>query len=161
MIAHYRKMFAYNFWANQLFIDCLDKATVANAKSFLLMSHLLTAEEVWLCRLQGREAPLQRLWKEYPIGELQQKTEERKADWETFLKNIEEAKLRAPIQYKDSRGQTFTTEIGDVLNHVINHSTYHRAQMAFLFRQELIEPPATDYILYIRQQPLKGGGAAM
>lgn len=151
MIAHYHTMFAYNYWANRLFTDCLDKATVANAKSFLLMSHLLTAEEVWLCRLQRREAPLQRLWNEYPIEELQQKTEERKAGWETFLKSMEEATLRTPIQYQNSQSQTFTTEVRDVLNHVINHSTYHRAQMAFLLRQELIEPPPTDYILYIRQ----------
>lgn len=142
-------------------MDCLDKATVANAKSFLLMSHLLTAEEVWLCRLQGREAPLQWLWKEYPMGELQQKAEERKRDWEMYLQRIEEATLNRPVQYKDSRGQIFTTQVGDVLNQVINHSTYHRAQMALLFRQELIEPPATDYILYTRQQPLTGDGAAV
>ena len=77
MKEHYQKMFAYNAWANNLFLDCLAQPGIANAKSFLLMSHILTAEEVWHCRLAGLKAPVENLWKEYSLEKLQQKMEER------------------------------------------------------------------------------------
>lgn len=157
MKAHYQKMFAYNFWANSLFIGCLAQAIVSNSKNFLLMSHLLTAEEVWHCRLLGKNAPLQKLWKEYSVEELQQKAEERQRAWETYLKDCEVPKLTTIIRYKNTLGQAFTMEVQDVLNHVVNHSTYHRAQIAALLRQESIEPPVTDYVVYIRQQPSPKG----
>lgn len=152
MKEHYQKMFAYNAWANRQFMDCLAQPGVANAKSFLLMSHLLTAEEVWYCRLQGLEAPLENLWKEYSPAELEQKTEERKKAWENYLKTLASDSLGASIHYRNTKGQAYSTAMADVLNHLINHSTYHRAQIASLLRLESIEPPVTDYIFYIRQQ---------
>ena len=35
--------------------------------------------------------------------------------------------------------------------HVVNHSSYHRGQMALLLGQEGKSPPATDYIFYLRE----------
>lgn len=152
MKEHYQKMFAYNGWANNLFLDCLAQPGIANAKSFLLMSHILTAEEVWHCRLAGLKAPLENLWKEYSLEELQQKMEERNNAWETFLEDCGSAGLAASVHYRNTKGQTYATPVSDVLNHVINHSTYHRAQIASLLRLESVDPPVTDYIQYVRQQ---------
>lgn len=149
---HYQKMFAYNAWANRLFVECLKQPGIVNAKSFLLMSHILTAEEVWHCRLAGLNTPLEKLWKEYSIQELQQKIEERNQAWETYLKDCGGDRLAASIHYRNTKGQTYTTAVSDVLNHVINHGTYHRAQIASLLRLESVEPPVSDYIQYVRLQ---------
>lgn len=152
MKEHYRKMFAYNAWANKLFINCLAQPTIANAKNFLLMSHILTAEEIWHCRLTGLNAPLEDMWKEVSVEELQQKLEERNQAWDTYLEGCGSAGLATSIHYRNSKGHKFATEVSDVLNHVINHSTYHRAQIGSLLRLESVEPPVTDYIFYVRQQ---------
>lgn len=152
MKEHYQKMFAYNAWANRLFVECLKQPGIVNAKSFLLMSHVLTAEEVWYCRLAGLNAPLEKLWKEYAVQELEQKMEERNQAWETYLKDNGGDRLAASIHYRKAKGETYTTAVSDVLNHVINHGTYHRAQIASLLRLESVDPPVSDYIMYIRQQ---------
>lgn len=120
MKQHYQKMFAYNKWANQLFIDCFAGQTVANAKSFLLMSHILSAEEIWLHRLQGKEGPQDQLWKELPPAKLQEKTKTNAASWENYLEEIDEQKLQDAIHYKNSKGDSFSTSVADILTHLIN-----------------------------------------
>lgn len=147
---HYHTMFAYNQWANRLFLDCLSNNTVANAKVFLLMSHLLTAEEIWLCRLKGEAAPHERLWHEYPLAELRAKVRKNTEAWNNWLSELTEQALSQGITYRNTKGAEFTTAVADILNHVINHGTYHRAQIASLLRLEMVDPPVSDYIQYVR-----------
>ncbi len=44
----------------------------------------------------------------------------------------------------------FTNVIQDVLFHFINHSTYHRGQIAIQMKEAGLEPIATDYIFFKR-----------
>lgn len=149
---HYHTMFAYNQWANRLFLDCLSNNTVANAKVFLLMSHLLTAEEIWLCRLTGEAAPNERLWEEYALPELGAKAQKNAEAWNSWLSELNEQVLIKDISYRNTKGVEFTTAVADILNHVVNHGTYHRAQIASLLRLEMVDPPVSDYIQYVRVQ---------
>jgi len=48
-------------------------------------------------------------------------------------------------------GEKLANNIKDIVVHVINHSTYHRAQIALLVRQSGGEPAKTDYIVYQRE----------
>ncbi|RYY11701.1 MAG: hypothetical protein EOO04_34785 [Chitinophagaceae bacterium] len=48
------------------------------------------------------------------------------------------------------RGKPANNSVRDMLFQVINHSTYHRAQIATEFRRMGIEPLASDYILFKR-----------
>lgn len=145
-------MFAYNRWANELFLDCLSSNTVANARVFLLMSHLLTAEEVWLCRIKSEPAPNDRLWQEYELSQLKVKNRENAEAWMGWLQELSEQDLTHQLSYRNTKGETFSTAVADVLNHVVNHGTYHRAQVASLLRLESVDPPASDYIQYARLQ---------
>jgi uncharacterized damage-inducible protein DinB len=42
--------------------------------------------------------------------------------------------------------------MADLIRHVVNHSTYHRGQLATQLRQLGQIPPATDFIVYRREQ---------
>lgn len=144
-------MFAYNSWANNLFLDCLSDNTVANAKVYLLMSHLLAAEEIWLCRLKSKMPSQQKLWQEMDLPNLKEKAKESYLAWDLWLQGYHSEDFSTEISYYNSKGQAFTTSVADILAHVINHGTYHRAQIATLLRLESVDPPSSDYIVYVRQ----------
>ena len=47
----------------------------------------------------------------------------------------------------DIRGQDFT--LAELIQHVTNHSTYHRGQIVLLLRLLARVPPATDYAYFL------------
>lgn len=55
------------------------------------------------------------------------------------------------INYTNTKGESFVNTIGDIMAHVANHGTHHRAQIASAIRGEGFAPPATDLIFYIRE----------
>ena len=63
---------------------------------------------------------------------------------------FEAVDLNNIILYKTTKGQAFENKTSDILFHIINHSTYHRGQIAADFRQTGTEPLSTDYIFYKR-----------
>jgi len=36
--------------------------------------------------------------------------------------------------------------------HLVNHSSYHRGQLAGMMRQLGVKPPGTDYIVFVRER---------
>ena len=110
--------------------------------SVKLFSHILNAHEIWNARIQGRE-------NRYGVWDLQN-PENFVSIIETNLENsysiIESLSLEEVVQHPKGRGQ----KRSDVLFHVINHSTYHRGQIAMDFRKNGIEPIATDYFLFAK-----------
>ncbi|RYE14391.1 MAG: damage-inducible protein DinB, partial [Sphingobacteriales bacterium] len=53
--------------------------------------------------------------------------------------------------YTNTQGKTYTNTVLQILTHVVNHATYHRAQIATDMRQHSLEPLMTDYIAYARE----------
>jgi uncharacterized damage-inducible protein DinB len=50
------------------------------------------------------------------------------------------------------RGRTAILPPWAVLRHVVNHATYHRGQVASKLKRLGVEPPATDFIFWVREQ---------
>jgi uncharacterized damage-inducible protein DinB len=50
------------------------------------------------------------------------------------------------------RGRTAIFPPWSVLRHVVNHATYHRGQVASKLKRFGVEPPATDFIFWVREQ---------
>ena len=73
-----------------------------------------------------------------------------KANYENSLLILDKFDLNEVMNYKTSNGLAFNNSIHDTLLHVINHSTYHRGQIASDFRQNGLEPLVSDYIFYKR-----------
>ena len=48
-------------------------------------------------------------------------------------------------------GKTHSQAFQPMFLHVVNHSTYHRGQIAGRMRQAGATPVATDYIAYVRE----------
>ena len=71
-----------------------------------------------------------------------------------LLAGLTEQVLKEPITYENPPGTSWTYSVRQVLLHVVNHSTYHRGQVASMLRQLGTVPPATDLLIYVDEYPV-------
>lgn len=143
----FEELFAYNHHYNQKLADviALNQDKIGE-KSIKLFSHMLNAHHIWNTRILKRQN-LHNVWDIRPFHMLNDIDKRNLEQTMLILNNVE---LETVILYTNSRGQSFENKVRDILFHVINHSTYHRGQIATDFRQNGIEPLSTDYIFYKR-----------
>lgn len=111
-----------------------------------LMSHILNAQIIWNMRLKGEEQE-QDVWQNY---EKEKMMEIENANYETTLQLLENLDLDKEIAYTTSKAENYRNSVKDILFHVVNHSTYHRGQIAAELRKAGLEPVPSDFILYKR-----------
>lgn len=87
------------------------------------------------------------VWDTRPILE---SVEINKANFEHSTLMLSKTNLEEIIYYTNTKGQGFSNSIKEMFFHIINHSTYHRAQIATELRLCGVEPINTDYIFYKR-----------
>ena len=71
--------------------------------------------------------------------------------WPGFLDGPPPADLDRSVAYRNSKGEPWTSTVGDILTHVVTHSAYHRGQVASELRAAGFEPAYTDFIHAVRQ----------
>ncbi|MCX7648962.1 MAG: hypothetical protein N2050_00225, partial [Flavobacteriales bacterium] len=172
------KYLAYNAQANNLFLKNLqefkDPPEVKNRLSHL-MAHILFAQYVWAARVEGWAPRFLPLDVERVI--LSPPAESEEGHQEPTMAHLDLAQWSAPpsfpeffnevllrkfqmlletipgdtwVHYKNLQGASCRNIFSDIVLHVCNHGTHHRAQMALLMRQAGFQPPASDYILFAR-----------
>jgi uncharacterized damage-inducible protein DinB len=52
--------------------------------------------------------------------------------------------------------RTTQVRLAQLMQHLANHSTYHRGQIALMMRQLDAEPPATDFHVFLVERPTRG-----
>ena len=72
-------------------------------------------------------------------------------NFERSIAIVESEDVERVIAYRDVQGRPWRNSIRDILLHVVNHSSYHRGQVALLLGQEGKTPPVTDYIVLLRE----------
>jgi uncharacterized damage-inducible protein DinB len=55
------------------------------------------------------------------------------------------------MTYRSLKGIESTSSLRDILTHVVNHSTYHRGQIARGIKAKGGVPPVTDFIAFARE----------
>jgi uncharacterized damage-inducible protein DinB len=155
MKGHLIHLFEYTRWANEAIAEALQKHGSTDDRAVTLMSHLIAAEEEWLTRLTGREkagTSNAALWSALDIDALAGTAVASSDAWLAHLSSIEEADIKESVSYKNTAGTTYANSTKEIVTHIVNHSTYHRAQMAAEMCGANIDPPNTDYIQYVRLQ---------
>jgi uncharacterized damage-inducible protein DinB len=147
---HLRREFAYDEWANREVLRAIRAAGAGDERSLQLMSHVLAAEQVWLDRLkqQPQSVPV---WPKPDLAQCEALASELGGKWLQFLDLITAGDISLSISYKNSKGETWTSTIADVLTHVVMHSAYHRGQVASHMRAIGQTPAYTDFIHGVRQ----------
>ena len=143
------RMFAYDHWANR---ECLRAMRAGSPPANMVgrIAHILSAEKLWLGRLEKAKQSMP-VWPNSTIEECEVLSDEMASAWRSYLTNLAPGALDSKIDYRNSKGEPWTSRVEDVLMHVIMHSAYHRGQIALEMRSAGIEPAYTDFIHAVRQ----------
>ena len=151
MKSYYVDLINYDAWANAKLIESLKRQEINDDSVLRLLSHLLTAESVWLKRIKSEKFE-NAFWDMLSLSECEKLSKECGVSYSSFLNSITDAGLDENISYKNSSGVLYTNSVGTALRHVSFHSAYHRGQIAKEVRNLNKEPANTDYIKFIREQ---------
>lgn len=146
---HFINLFQYNGWANEQIFSALAVVENPPEKILELLSHIILSQETWLGRVRSSYDNV--FWKPLSIEELKQRSIKSTNNWLALLNNPAENDLEKEYQYRNTKGVEAISSLKDIITHLINHSTYHRAQINLLLRQNSFEPAQTDYIFYKRK----------
>ena len=150
LIEHFRRQFSYDAWANREVLSAIRATQGENERALELMSHIVAAERLWLERLEQKSQSLP-VWPEADLGWCEAQAAELKRLWTEYLGSLPEGDLAREISYKNTKRETWTNTIEDVLTHVVLHSAYHRGQIATHMRSLGQTPAYTDFIHGVRQ----------
>lgn len=150
MKKYFLDLFEYNNWANDKLIlklvDVNDDIKIHEALKIL--SHIISAQDTWLERVKGKQSYNIFLWDEYSIQEIEVLSLKSYKNWNKFISKLNEAEFDLLCNYKNSKGIQSAKTYMDILQHVVNHSSYHRGQINLHFRTIGIEPVNIDFIDY-------------
>lgn len=150
MLEHIRNLFSYDDWANHEVLDSLQALNAPPERSVKLLAHILSAERLWLERLlvQQQTAPV---WPLSTLAQCKLEVDQLPGLWKNYLTALGEAGLARSLTYKNTKGESFSSQKQDILLHVVMHSAYHRGQIAADMRAAGFTPPYTDFIHAVRQ----------
>lgn len=147
MFAFFTTLFQYNYECNQKLIPLIyPRQEVLSDGGSKWMSHIINAHEIWNERILPSGIRT-KVWEEHDPNLLLEKD---KFNFQQSIKIVENRDLQELLTYTNTQGETHTNSIQDILFHIINHSTYHRGQIAIKCREHDLDPLVTDYIFYKR-----------
>ena len=152
---------AYNAWATNRIFDALAsvpeedlvKDMKSSHRSILgTVAHMVAAEKIWLSRLAGQpDANLMTLAEMPTLSDARTTWEKTGYAIAKFLSSMSDKKLQETFTMTTSSGQTFTYVYFQAIQHVVDHSSYHRGQVITLMRQLGHTPPSTGMIGFYRE----------
>jgi uncharacterized damage-inducible protein DinB len=150
-LEHFQRLFTYDDWANREILTTLQKLQTPPPRSAKFLSHIVSAEKLWLERLRSQKQTYP-VWPEFSLEQCSREIENLGKLWKAYLGSMSDDDLSAPLTYKNTRGESFSSRREDTLMHVILHSAYHRGQIATDMRAAGLTPAYTDFIHAVRQQ---------
>jgi uncharacterized damage-inducible protein DinB len=155
LLAHYRRLFDYDHWANRETLASLRTAGPgAPERALQLMAHIVASGWLWHDRLQQQKQRMA-VWPELSLDDCDGQLPELCRTWKGYLAGLAAETLSQPVAYTNTKGQQWSSTVTDVLTHVAMHAGYHRAQIAAHLRAAGYTPAYTDFIHATRQGFIK------
>ena len=156
------ELYTYNGWANERVRDSIQDldpevfqrdlgASFGSLRG--TVAHLVSAQWNWLRRWKGQSAS-------QPLpSEAFASPEEANRRWVEvdraltgFVDGLDAGRLQQSIALTTPQGRSYSSPLWQAMQHVVNHSSYHRGQIAAMLRQVGATPQGTDLMLYYREQ---------
>src|SRR5690606_7236930 len=143
----FKEMFEYTFHFNEMVINALLSSEITlPEKSLKLINHTINAHEIWNHRIEEKPCKTT-VWAMRDLNELKHIN---KTNYNTSIEILESYAFSKKVKYRNSKGDRYTNTVKDILFHILNHSIYHRRQIARDWKKYGITPLVTDYIFYKR-----------
>jgi uncharacterized damage-inducible protein DinB len=151
---YFLRNFSYDHWANRECLSALAAANPMPPKALRFIAHTISAQKLWLERLQ-RVPQSVAVWPSSTVGECAALADEMHSAWKNYLTELPSANLEREVDYRNSKGESWSSCVEDILTHVLMHSAYHRGQIALEMRAAGVQPAYTDFIHGVRQGLVK------
>jgi uncharacterized damage-inducible protein DinB len=160
--AEMRELFVFNTWANHRILGAAEALSVeqftkplgssfSSARDTLV--HIWTVEWLWLERLQGRSPASFPDAKELTdLATLRTRWEELDKRWLEYVRRLDRTELEEEVDYKTLSFGPSRDPRWQIMQHVVNHGTYHRGQVTTLLRQLGAKGVSTDLISFYRER---------
>ena len=143
--------FAYDDWGNREAAASVARAGNAPEKPRKVLAHIIGTQWLWLSRIQGGASKMA-VWPALEASEVARESSEVLKAWRALL--ADEKVLARPVEYKNSKGEPWSSTVEEIATHVVFHGAYHRGQIATLLRDSGHEPAYTDFIHAMRTKQL-------
>ena len=153
-----QRLYDYGYWANRQLLAVVSELTpeeftrtVAGSYGSVrnTLVHVLSAEWGWLARCGGHERGAALDADDYPNVESLIEAWARVEGWvRTFLATLKDDDLHRLVAFKNSKGETRSMPLGELLQHAANHGVHHRGQVALLLRALGHVPGNFDLLVY-------------
>lgn len=164
--SHFERLYAYNRWANRRLLNAAaslsEESLVRDLgpsfhSVFGTLQHILWSEWIWLSRWRRPASPGPSPLECSDLANLKTRWLEVERDQSQFLQVLTPQDLDGLVSYENPPGTSWTYTLQQMLQHVVNHSTYHRGQVAGMLRQLGNDPPPTDYLVYFDELAADAG----
>ena len=140
-----RSLLDYHYWARDRMLAALAAITPEQYTRDLGSSfrsiretavHVYAAEWAWYSRWQGQSPTALIEAETFPdLASLRQAWNELEAKVRAFLEDLGDNGLERVIEYKLLSGEPGASPFWQMLQHVVNHASYHRGQITTMLRQ--------------------------
>jgi len=156
-------MIDYHYWARDRMLDALEPLSAEDynrnlGSSFTSIretaTHVYAAEWAWYMRWRG-ESPTALLPADRfaDLAELRRAWTELEAKVRAFVDGLGDGGVARILEYKLLSGHSGASPVWQMVQHVVNHASYHRGQITTMLRQIGAQPPKPlDMIAYYRIQ---------
>jgi uncharacterized damage-inducible protein DinB len=145
-----RRLVAYDHLANdQCLASLMGLADAVPSRGLAIMAHVIGAERLWLARIEGEPSPLA-VWPALDLDGCTRELEALDRPWVHLLGALDATLMAREVRYTNTKGETFTNRVEDMLQHVFLHSAHHRGQIAMAVRAAGGTPAYTDFIHIVR-----------
>ena len=158
----FRTLYDYNSWANHRTLDAAaaltpEQFTREMGSSFSsvrdTLAHIYGAEWIWLERWHGRTTGGLPSAADFPdIDAVRRKFAEIDRNLVDYVASLTQDDLQRVVTFKNLAGVPYSQPLAPCLQHLANHSTYHRGQVTTLLRQLGAKAVATDLIAFYRER---------
>jgi uncharacterized damage-inducible protein DinB len=147
---HHIKHFEFEHWSNTQILNALKTLDDQEGRAVKLFSHLLSSHSMWLSRVTKTDFTCT-LFEERTLEECEKLMQENLQGWTKYLNATTEIALQEKIEFMSAwevNPSKRRMSIEDAITHLINHSSYHRAQIVQLIKGYVDELPLSTYIMY-------------
>ena len=159
---HFRLLYDYNAWATHRTLEACaalsnEQFTRPLGSSFSsvrdTLAHILEVEWLWLERWRGCSQPMMAALDTYPdLASIRARWVVVERELVGFVCGLSPDDLLRVHSYCNTKGTPYLNPLGEMLQHLLNHSTYHRGQVTTLLRQLGAPAVSTDLIGFYRQR---------